>query len=125
MFSPVPSRDGKKLFAIQGASQGQLVRYDAKSRQFVPYLSGISAIRLGFSKDGQWVAYTNSPDLNSVAKQSGRDGATSAHSRPLVPGAPQWSPDGKQIAFVLYAGQDMHIYVMSADGGAPQGSDPG
>ena len=62
MFSPVPSRDGKKLFAIQGASQGQLVRYDARSQQFVPYLSGISAIQLGFSKDGQWVAYTSYPD---------------------------------------------------------------
>src|SRR5207253_3154065 len=32
MFSPVPSRDGKKLFAIQGASLGELVRYDAKSQ---------------------------------------------------------------------------------------------
>src|SRR5204863_5814399 len=36
MFSAVPSRDGKKLFAIQGATVGQLVRYDARSEQFVP-----------------------------------------------------------------------------------------
>src|SRR5204863_43780 len=49
----VPSRDGKRLFAIQGAPLGQLVRYDATSQQFVPYLSGMSAIQLAFSKDGQ------------------------------------------------------------------------
>ena len=45
----VPSRDGKRLFAIQGAPLGQLVRYDAKSQQFLPYFSGISAIQLAFS----------------------------------------------------------------------------
>ena len=62
MSASVPSRDGKKLFAIQGAQLGELVRYDAKSQQFLPYLSGISAIHLGFSKDGQWVAYMNYTD---------------------------------------------------------------
>ena len=108
MFSPVPSRDGKKLFAIQGASQGELVRYDAKSQQFVPYLSGISAIQLGFSKDGQWVAYTSFPDLNSVAKQSGRNGAASAHfSSSMVTGhaamVARWETDRIRC---LYAGQD-------------------
>jgi DNA-binding winged helix-turn-helix (wHTH) protein len=62
MVGSVPSRDGKKLFAIQGAPLGELVRYDAKSQQFLPYLSGISAIHLSFSKDGQWVVYISYPD---------------------------------------------------------------
>jgi len=57
MIGPVPSRDGKKLFAIQAASLGELVRRDPKSQQFLPYLSGQSAIHLSFSKDGRWVAY--------------------------------------------------------------------
>jgi dipeptidyl aminopeptidase/acylaminoacyl peptidase len=47
-----PSPDGKKLFV--GASQGraELVRYDSRSSQFVPFLSGISAGELDFSRDG-------------------------------------------------------------------------
>ena len=100
MFAPVPSRDGKKLFAIQGASRGELVRYDAKSQQFLPYLSGISAIQLAFFEGWAMGCLYELPGRNSVAQQSGRDGATSAHFflqwRPMQP---QWSPDGKQIAF--------------------------
>jgi len=57
IFGSVPSRDGKSLFAIQGGPLGQLVQYDTKSQQFLPYFSGISAIQLAFSKDAQWVAY--------------------------------------------------------------------
>src|SRR5207244_12348755 len=55
--SPVPSRDGKKLFVIGAQPRGELVRYDAGSRQFPPYLGGMSADNLAFSKDGNWVAY--------------------------------------------------------------------
>ena len=38
------SRDGKQMFAIGTKRRGELVRYDVKSHQFVPFLSGISAI---------------------------------------------------------------------------------
>ena len=57
-----PSRDGKQIFAIGTKQRGELVRYDMKSHQFVPFLSGISAIDPTFSRDGQWVAYTSYPD---------------------------------------------------------------
>src|SRR5205823_10194738 len=63
MAGSVPSRDGKKLFALQIAPLGELVRFDTRSQQYLPYLSGISAINLGFSKDGQWVAYATFPDV--------------------------------------------------------------
>ena len=38
-----------------------MVRYDVKLHAFVPYLGGISAVFLDFSKDGQWVAYVAYP----------------------------------------------------------------
>jgi Tol biopolymer transport system component len=121
MFSPVPSRDGKKLFAIQGAPLGELVRYDAKSQQFLPYLSGISAFQLGFSKDGQWVAYSSYPD--GTLWRSKVDGTERLQltSAPMVVLQPQWSPDGKQIAFgAAMPGKRMHVYIVSADGGVPK-----
>jgi len=119
MFGAVPSRDGKKLFAIQGASQGQLVRYDGKSQQFLPYLSGISAIQLGFSKDGQWVAYMSYPD--EALWRSKVDGTERLQltSSPMGGLQPQWSPDGKRIAFAgNMPGKPLHVYIVSADGGA-------
>jgi Tol biopolymer transport system component len=121
IFGSVPSRDGKKLFATQGATRGQLVRYDARSQQFVPYLSGISAIRLAFSKDGQWVAYSSFPD--GILWRSKVDGTERLQLSPssMVPaGAPQWSPDGKQIAFSANPGTKKRIYIVSADGGTPK-----
>jgi Tol biopolymer transport system component len=36
---PVPSRDGKRLFAMGGQEKGELVRFDARSGQFAPFLS--------------------------------------------------------------------------------------
>jgi serine/threonine protein kinase/Tol biopolymer transport system component len=122
MSSPVPSRDGKKVFVIQGAPLGQLVRYDAKSQQFLPYLSGISAIRLGFSKDGQWVAYTSSPGATVWRSKVDGTERLPLTSPTMIAGAPQWSSDGKQIAFAGFipGKTKFHIYVVSADGGAPK-----
>jgi serine/threonine protein kinase/Tol biopolymer transport system component len=119
MFSPVPSRDGKKLFAIKADPLGQLVRYDGKSQQFLPYLSGISATQLSFSKDGQWVAYMSYPD--GMLWRSRVDGTQRLQLTSSSMGGrlPQWSPDGKRIAFgANMPGKPAHIYIVSADGGA-------
>jgi Tol biopolymer transport system component len=121
LSGPVPSRDGKKLFAIQASPLGELLRYDANSHQFLPYLSGISAVQLTFSKDGRWVAFRNYPD--GTLWRSKVDGTERLQLTypPMAVLQPQWSPDGKQIAF----GADIpakraHVYIVSADGGAPQ-----
>ena len=58
----VPALDGKKLF-VEGVQQrGELVRYDSASKQFVPFLGGISATDLAFSRDGAWVTYSTAPE---------------------------------------------------------------
>jgi hypothetical protein len=59
---PQPSYDGRKLFAIGVQRRGELQRYDTRSKQFMPYLSGISADTMDFSRDGQWVTYVSVPD---------------------------------------------------------------
>ena len=117
MTDPVPSRDGKKLFAIQGASLAELVRLDG-DKTFSPYLSGISATQLDFSRDGQWVAYVSFPD--GALWRSKVDGTERLRLTPsdMNASTPQWSPDGKQIAFSAnVANVAAHIRIVSADGG--------
>jgi Tol biopolymer transport system component len=55
--NPYPSPDGKQIFVLGKKQRGELVRYDMKSRQITPFLSGISAVYPTFSRDGKWVAY--------------------------------------------------------------------
>ena len=116
-----PSADGKKIYAVGEQPRAELVRYDAKSGQFLPYLGGASISDVSFSSDGQWLAYSTFPD--GILWRSRVDGTQKLQLTSTVPifaGSPQWSPDGKQIAF---AGGDPdhpgHLYVISADGGAP------
>ena len=61
-FSPVASVNGKQLFAIGSPPRGELQRFNQKAQQFEPYLAGISAEGLDFSRDGQWVTYTSYPE---------------------------------------------------------------
>src|SRR5262249_45631799 len=61
-WSSMPSRDGKKIFAVAEQARAELQRYDSKTKNFVPYLSGISAGQIDFSPDGQWVAYITYPE---------------------------------------------------------------
>ena len=119
--SPLPSKDGKKLFVVGALARGEMVRYDAKSAEFVPFLSGISAQYPSSSNDGQWVAYVSYPE--GTLWKSKLDGSQRLQLSypPLSPILPQWSPDGKEIAFFdASPGQKMKSYTVSTDGGAPR-----
>ncbi len=96
---PMPSKDGKTLFAVAGFRRGQLERFDAKAQTFEPYLGGISAQDVSFSKDGQWVAYVSFPD--GILWRSKLDGSEKLQlsSPPVYAMLPQWSPDGSEIVF--------------------------
>ena len=71
--NPVASKDGKKIFATGYTSRGELARLDPKSNQFQPFLGGISADLLSFSKDGRSVAYVSYPD--GILWKANRDGS--------------------------------------------------
>ena len=112
-----PSRDGKQIFAIGTKRRGELVRYDAKSQQFVPFLSGISAISPRFSKDGQWVAYVSYPDHTLWRSRSDGSERRQLTYPPMEVAWPFISPDGTKVAFASCCYQ---TYVIDMDGGPPQ-----
>jgi serine/threonine protein kinase/Tol biopolymer transport system component len=115
-----PSPDGKKLYVDGFDSRGELVRYDAPSRQFVPYLSGISAGELDFSRDGKWVTYVSYPD--GALWRSRIDGSDKLQLTypPISAVLPRWSPDGTQIAFVdEERGKGWKIMLVPSGGGTP------
>ena len=120
-WSPTPSPDGKQVFATGGQTRGELARYDLKSRKLEPFLSGISAEQLDFSKDGKWLTYTTFPD--GILWRCRVDGTERRQltNPPLTAGLPRWSPDGTRIAFSgLLPGEVWKIYVVSAEGGTPE-----
>ena len=120
-WSPTPSPDGKQVFATGGQTRGELARYDLKSRKLEPFLSGISAEQLDFSKDGKWLTYATFP--GGILWRSRVDGTERRQltNPPLTAGLPRWSPDGTRIAFSgLLPDEAWKIYVVSAEGGTPE-----
>jgi len=121
-FDPLPGKDGKTLFAVAGFTRGELERYNARAKAFVPFLGGISAQDVSFSKDGKWVAYVTYPE--GILWRAKSDGSEKLQlsSPPVYAMLPTWSPDGTNIAFYSNTerGAPSRIYVVPAAGGATQ-----
>src|SRR5437667_3565534 len=119
--SPLPSRDGKRLFVQGWQPRAEMVRYDAKSGGFLPFLAGTAASQVDFSRDGKWAAYVTYTD--GALWRSKLDGSERLQLTypPLQVTVPHWSPDGMQIAFSgAKPGDPYRIYVIPADGGRPE-----
>ncbi|MGB7727018.1 MAG: protein kinase [Candidatus Acidiferrum sp.] len=115
------SPDGKKLFAQGLQNRGELIRYDAQRRAFVPFLSGIWATDLRFSRDGQWVAYVSYPEGTLWRSRVDGSDRLQLTNPPIFAVLPCWSPDGTQIAFMdIQVGRPWKIWLISAQGGAAQ-----
>ena len=120
-FSPQPSVDGKRIFAIGVQLRAELVRHDAKSAQFVPYLGGISATWVSFSRDGQWITYVSYPEGELWrSRADGTEKLQLTHAS-LQAGSSDFSPDGKQILFTaVTSGGRQRANLISVDGGTPR-----
>lgn len=118
---PVVSRDGTKIFASGRSKRGELVRFDAKSKQFQPFLGGISAEFVVFTNDGKTVAYVTYPE--GILWRADADGSNPLQltSPPVYPKSLRWSPDGREILFVDRTPNGTNgIYIIAQDGGSPR-----
>jgi Tol biopolymer transport system component len=114
--SPVASRDEKQIFAVGMEPRGELIRWDTKSKQFLPLLPGVQAFDPTFSRNGEWMAYTSYPDYALWRSRSDGTEPLQLTFPPAQVFSPSISPDGKQVAYVNSEGT---ICLVGMDGGSP------
>jgi Tol biopolymer transport system component len=113
---PQPAGDGHRVLYEGTSNLGQLVRLDAQAKEWVPFLGGMDAVQVAYSRDGKWIAYADSKGRlwRSAADGSQRRQLTAP---PQYARNPLWSPDGQSIVFHAGAvGQPDSIYVAAASG---------
>jgi eukaryotic-like serine/threonine-protein kinase len=126
-FGPVrftavlPSRDGRRLFALGDLQKGHLARYDAGSKQFVEYLGGLSAEGVATSPDGGSIVYTAFPENTLWRSRLDGSGRAQITFPPEFAVLARWSPDGSQIAYTGGRTRELsRIYLVAANGGTPR-----
>lgn len=113
---PVISPDSRTIYATGIVNNGELVRLDSRSGRFEPFLGGISAMSMEFSRDGKQVVYVSYPGRKIWRANSDGTGKTLLGEPPGEPvGGLHWSPDGSKILY--YAG--FEVFVIPAPGGSP------
>jgi hypothetical protein len=119
---PCPSRDSEQLFAVGSKRRGELVRYDTKTQQYVPYAGGPSAINAQVSPDGKWVVYLSYPDHTLWRSRPDGTERMQLTDPPLVVLYPSISPDGSKIAFggLRRAERNLSLYIVNMEGGVPE-----
>jgi len=119
-YGPLASPDGRRVFAYGIDAKGDWVRFDLRSRQFLPVLPGVSLAIVSFSPDGEWLTYVSYPDYTLIRMR--RDGTQRLVVAPpsLHPWVARWSPDGKQIVFTSAQTNRSALFLVSPEGRAPR-----
>jgi len=119
--APIADRSGHRIFFVGLDTRSELLRYSSERRDFLPENNFLSqANRIDYSRDRQWVAWTDDKGRLWRARVDGSE------TLQLTPDSMQvflahWSPDGKHLALMAREpGQAWKIYLIECDGGSPQ-----
>lgn len=103
----------------------ELEIFDERAAETRPFLPGISADDVDFSRDGRWITYVANPGSITntlwIAHVDGSDARqVDIHGLNNLE-LPRWSPDGTQLAFMARGvGEPFRIFLVSAAGGEPR-----
>jgi Tol biopolymer transport system component len=108
------TRDSANLLVIGRIAQGSMQAFDPKGQRFIPFLDGLAASNFVISPDRQWMVYADYP--RHLLWRSRLDGSERLPLTDIPAWMPEWSPDGKWVAFCNFKA----IYRVSIDGGVPE-----
>jgi Tol biopolymer transport system component len=118
--SPLPSRDGKKLFVVGMTFRGEMTTFDPKTGKSSLFLNGISADWMEVARDGKQIVYVSYPQGDLWKSNVDGSGRVQLTFGPVKPVLPRWSPDGQTILFFDFPSGPSHpgkIYEVPAAGG--------
>jgi Tol biopolymer transport system component len=121
--SPLPSKDGKKLFVVGMTFRGELTSFDVKTGKPSLFLGGISADWVDASRDGKHVVYVSYPQGDLWRSDADGTNRVQLTFAPLKPVLPRWSPDGETILIFDFPGgpdKPGKMYEIPAGGGTPR-----
>ena len=111
---PLVARDGKRILFVGTQGGAELSAYDFRLREFVPYLGGISAESVSFSKDGEWVAYVRLPEGTLWRMRKDGSGRLQLTFPPIRASLARWSPDGRYLAALTLGDDNLMLFDFKA-----------
>jgi Tol biopolymer transport system component/DNA-binding winged helix-turn-helix (wHTH) protein len=117
--APITAPSGRRIFFIGLNRRSELLRFDSHSQIFVPYGSPLSeARRVGFSRDGQWVAWIRQYDGSLWRSRPDGSERLQLTARPTEVFMMHWSPDDKQLVVMAREPEKRWaLYTIDAEGG--------
>ena len=115
--SPVASRTGNRLYCIGVSARSELNRI-SKDGKPVPVKNFLApALRVSYTRDGNWVAWTDSAGKLWRARNDGNE-KLQLTSDGVDVFLAEWSPDGSHLAVMAREiGKAWQIYVIDSNGG--------
>ena len=114
-----PGKQDHTIYLVIGTSfRSELLKFTGGKGTLQNFRPGLSAEYLSYSRDGQWMSYTD--PVSGPLWRSRADGSDPLQlmKPPMEAIVSAWSPDGQRIAFMgNEPGKPSRIYLIGRDGG--------